>query len=152
MHGAMSYPLDRLRRLTSTKARLVPSQAHRPHDDGDSPLHSNDFPTVSVRFCVQPITRFWLPSKLESFSGGLSEDSSGSCASRRVCAQRCSGTGSSDNQRMEQGPGRITEPSEIFTGMVGGAGRVRTAASQFCSLPEGSTTDDDQQGRTEKTN
>ncbi|MBX3618360.1 hypothetical protein, partial [Nitrosomonas sp.] len=34
---------------------------------------------------------------------------------------------------------------------VGGAGRVRTAASQFCSLPEGSTTDDDQQRRTEKT-
>jgi hypothetical protein len=61
-------------------------------------------------------------------------------------------TGSKENQRLEQGPVRITEPSEISKGMVGGAGRVRTAASQFCSLPEGSTTDDDQQGRTEKTN
>ena len=35
---------------------------------------------------------------------------------------------------------------------VGGAGRVRTAASQFCSLPEGSTTDDDQQRQVETTN
>ena len=43
-------------------------------------------------------------------------------------------TGSNENQRVEQGPVRITEPSEIFTGMVGGAGRVRTAASQFCRL------------------
>ncbi|ULA66520.1 MAG: hypothetical protein LZF62_90001, partial [Nitrospira sp.] len=51
-----------------------------------------------------------------------------------------SGTGSNENQRVEQGPVRITEPSEISAGMVGGAGRVRTAASQFCSLPEGSTT------------
>ena len=38
------------------------------------------------------------------------------------------------SQGVEQGPARITEPSEIFTGMVGGAGRVRTAASQFCRL------------------
>ena len=59
--------------------------------------------------------------------------------------------GSNETQRVEQGPVRITEPSEISAGMVGGAGRVRTAASQFCSLPEGSTTDDDQQRRTEKT-
>ena len=55
------------------------------------------------------------------------------------------GTGSSENQRVEQGPVRITEPAEISAGMVGGAGRVRTAASQFCSLPEGSTTEADQQ-------
>ena len=43
-------------------------------------------------------------------------------------------TGSNENQRVEQGPVRITEPSEISTGMIGGAGRVRTAASQFCRL------------------
>jgi integrase len=43
-------------------------------------------------------------------------------------------TGSSENQGVEQGPVRITEPSEISAGMVGGAGRVRTAASQFCRL------------------
>ena len=36
--------------------------------------------------------------------------------------------------------------------MGGGAGRVRTAASQFCSLPDGSTTGDDQQRQKEKTN
>lgn len=43
-------------------------------------------------------------------------------------------TGSKESQRLEQGPVRITEPSEISIGMVGGAGRVRTAASQFCRL------------------
>ncbi len=43
-------------------------------------------------------------------------------------------TGSNENQRVEQGPVRITEPSEISAGMFGGAGRVRTAASQFCRL------------------
>ncbi|MBX3339721.1 MAG: site-specific integrase [Nitrospira sp.] len=57
-----------------------------------------------------------------------------------IAAKSASGTGSktgsSDNQRVEQGPVRITEPSEISIGMSGGAGRVRTAASQFCSLPE----------------
>ena len=73
-----------------------------------------------------------------------------------VCSKSVNGlgskTGSNETQRVEQGPVRTTEPSEMSVGMIGGAGRVRTAASQFCSLPEGSTTDDDQQGRTEKTN
>jgi hypothetical protein len=43
-------------------------------------------------------------------------------------------TGSNENQGVEQGPVRITEPSEISPGIFGGAGRVRTAASQFCRL------------------
>ena len=43
-------------------------------------------------------------------------------------------TGSNENHRVEQGPSRITESSEISAGMLGGAGRVRTAASQFCRL------------------
>ena len=61
-------------------------------------------------------------------------------------------TGSNETQRVEQGPVRTTEPSEMSVGMVGGAGRVRTAASQFCSLPEGSTTDEDQQRPAETNN
>jgi integrase len=51
-----------------------------------------------------------------------------------IASKSAVGTGSSANESMKEGPVRITEPSEISAGMIGGAGRVRTAASQFCRL------------------
>jgi hypothetical protein len=105
--------------------------------------YSNDSPTQDVRCRDQSITRSWTSVPIARVS--LATDTAVDHAHPGAFAfNDASGTGSNENQRVEQGPVRITEP-EISTGMGGGAGRVRTAASQFCSLPERSMTDEDQQ-------
>ena len=45
-----------------------------------------------------------------------------------------SGTGSNENLVIRSEPSRIAEVPNISVGMIGGAERGRTAASQFCRL------------------
>jgi hypothetical protein len=56
------------------------------------------------------------------------------------------GTGRRAGKNLDEDLVRIPKSSKISAGLFGGAGRVRTAASQFCSLPDGPTTDEDPEG------
>ena len=64
----------------------------------------------------------------------------------RHCDGSGDGTGSRTGKNLDEGPVGIPEPSKISSGMFGGARQVRTAASQFCSLPDESMTNVDRKG------